>query len=108
MATWQMCDMRLPSIIVRDLLGRVPMTSYNARAAAIDERAATVGIEQAHVVSPTAPAPTSRLGVRAYERFLKMPMSVVLALLWLVGAASLGSCALVLYAVGSMLLRSMA
>jgi hypothetical protein len=45
---------------------------------------------------------------RAYERFLEMPVGVVLALLWLAGAALPGSCALVLYAVVSVLLHSMA
>jgi hypothetical protein len=32
-----------------------------------------------------------------YERFLEMPVPVVLAALWLAGAALLGSCALTLY-----------
>jgi hypothetical protein len=34
---------------------------------------------------------------RAYERFLERPPMVVLAVLWMVGTALLGSIALVLY-----------
>ena len=78
-----------------------PMTSYKAQATVMDDRAA-------HVVSPTPSTPTPGPMARAYERFLKMPVGVVLALLWLAGAALLGSCALVLYAVVSVLLHSMA
>jgi hypothetical protein len=34
---------------------------------------------------------------RAYERVLELPVPLVLAVLWLTGAALLGACALVLY-----------
>jgi hypothetical protein len=36
-----------------------------------------------------------------YERFVRLPVAVVLALMWLVGAALLGSWALVLYALAA-------
>jgi hypothetical protein len=39
-----------------------------------------------------------------YERFLELPVAVVLALLWLVGAMLEISCALVLYLTGTALL----
>jgi hypothetical protein len=44
----------------------------------------------------------------AYKQFLEMPVGVVLVLVWLAGAAFLGSCALMLYAVVSVLLGSIA
>jgi len=40
------------------------------------------------------------LGV-AYERFLQLPVPVVLAVLWLAGMALLTSCVLILYMVGT-------
>ena len=43
--------------------------------------------------------------VRAYERFYELPVPVVLAVLWLVGAVLLGSCALALYLYASVLVR---
>jgi hypothetical protein len=39
----------------------------------------------------------------AYERFLEMPVSVVLAVLWVLGMALLGSCVLTLYVLGTSL-----
>ena len=36
-----------------------------------------------------------------YERFLELPVWVVLAALWLSGAALLGSCVLILYVLGA-------
>ena len=44
----------------------------------------------------------------AYEGFLELPRVVVLLVLWVAGVALLGSCALVLYMAGSMLVRSLA
>ena len=55
--------------------------------------------------STAAPTPPKRM-VRAYERFLGLPVLVVLAVLWVAGAALLGSGALALYMVGSVLLRA--
>ena len=34
---------------------------------------------------------------RTYERFLRLPVAVVVAVLWLVGAVLAGTCALVVY-----------
>jgi hypothetical protein len=42
---------------------------------------------------------------QAYERFLGLPVVVVLAVMWLAGAALLGSVALVLYSTGWALVR---
>jgi hypothetical protein len=42
--------------------------------------------------------------VRAYEGFLELPVWVVLATMWVAGATLLGSGALVVYMVGSVLL----
>ena len=39
----------------------------------------------------------------AYERFLELPVWVVLSVMWVGGAAFLGACALVVYAVASVL-----
>ncbi len=44
----------------------------------------------------------------AYEGFLELPQAVVLLVLWVAGAALLGSCALVLYWVGRVLVGSIA
>jgi hypothetical protein len=38
-----------------------------------------------------------------YERFLELPVAVVVGVLWLVGAALLGVCALALYLYVSLL-----
>jgi hypothetical protein len=48
--------------------------------------------------------PCSEADGRAYEGFLGLPVLVVLAVMWVAGAALLGSCALVVYMVGSVLL----
>jgi hypothetical protein len=45
---------------------------------------------------------------RAYEWFLQLPVVIVLTVLWVAGAALLGSCALVLYMAGSVVVRSLA
>jgi hypothetical protein len=42
------------------------------------------------------------LGV-GYERFLQMPVAVVLTVLWLGGMALLSSCVLMLYTLGTLL-----
>ena len=44
----------------------------------------------------------------AYEGFLELPQVVVVLVLWVAGVAFLGSCALVLYMAGSVVLRSLA
>ena len=40
----------------------------------------------------------------AYERFLGMPVAIVLSVMWLGGLALLGSCVLMLYALARLLL----
>ena len=45
---------------------------------------------------------------RTYERFLELPVPVVLAVLWMVGAALLGSIALALYSTGWVLVQLVA
>jgi hypothetical protein len=42
---------------------------------------------------------------RAYERFLELPVAVVLAVLWLGGMVLLGSCVLTLYLYGRALVQ---
>jgi hypothetical protein len=82
------------------------MTStYDARTADTNASAATAArVEEAPAGSPATPAPTSgRITVWACEWLLGMPMGVATALMWLTGAALLGSCVLVVYAVGSVL-----
>ena len=84
-------------------------TSYDAPAAHINVCAAEAGVEEAPVGSPTRTSPSfSRPIARAYERFLELPHLVVLAVLWVAGAALLGSLALALYMVGSLLVRVLA
>jgi hypothetical protein len=43
---------------------------------------------------------------QAYERFLELPPAFVLAVMWVAGAALLGSIALVLYSVGWVLIQA--
>lgn len=43
--------------------------------------------------------------VSSYERFLELPVAIVLALMWVAGAALVGSSALMLYLLGFSLLR---
>ena len=45
--------------------------------------------------------------VSSYERFLEPPVAGVLAVMWVAGAALLGSCAPTLYLLGSSLLPSL-
>jgi hypothetical protein len=44
----------------------------------------------------------------AYEGFLELPPVVVVLVMWVAGVALLGSCALVLYMAGSVVVRSLA
>ncbi len=48
-----------------------------------------------------------RVTLRAYERFLRGPVVVVLAVLWLGGFTLLGLCVFVLYLAGSMLMGAL-
>ena len=44
---------------------------------------------------------------RTYERFLHLPVAVVVAVLWLVGAVLAGTCGLVLYLGGLVLVETL-
>ncbi len=57
---------------------------------------------------PRAAADSPHAVGRTYERFLELPPAFVLAVMWLVGAALLGSIALVLYSTAWALVRSVA
>jgi hypothetical protein len=52
---------------------------------------------------PVAETSDGFLGI-AYERFLGMPVPLVLSVLWLGGLALLGSCVLMLYTLATLLL----
>jgi len=81
---------------------------YDAPAADKNVSAAKAGVKEAPVGSPrTSTARSERLD-RALKRFLELPHLVVLALLWMAGATLIGSCALALYMVGSLLVRVLA
>lgn len=80
-------------------------TAHDARTADTNVSAATAAVEEARAGSPGTSVPTSeRIATRACEWLLGMPMGVAIALLWVTGAALLGSCALAVYVVGSVLL----
>jgi hypothetical protein len=81
-------------------------TSYEAQAADINVFKSTAQAERIAVGSSSTVAPAPKLMARAYEGFLGLPVLVVLAVMWVAGAALLGSCALVVYMVGSVLLRT--
>ena len=56
--------------------------------------------------APTTPARSSPAVGLAYGRFLELPPVVVLSVMWLGGAALLGSVALMLYSAGLVLVWS--
>jgi hypothetical protein len=58
---------------------------------------------EAKISSSAAPPLSAGTIGRAYERFLELPVVVVLAVLWLLGGAIIGSCLLALYLVVSAL-----
>ncbi len=82
-------------------------TTHEAQAAHTNVFAATADAAGIAAGSPSIAAPTPKRMVLAYERFLGMPVWVVLALMWAAGAALLGSCALVTYMVGSLVLQAL-
>ena len=53
-------------------------------------------------LQPVVETSGGSLGI-AYERFLGMPVPVVLSVMWLGGLALLGSCVLMLYALATLL-----
>jgi hypothetical protein len=54
---------------------------------------------------PRAPADSPHAVGRTYERFLELPPAFVLAVMWVAGAALLGSIALLLYSTAWALVR---
>jgi hypothetical protein len=78
-------------------------TTYKAQAADIKGFASTAEAERIAEGASSTAAPTPNRMSRAYERFLQMPVLVVLGVLWVGGAALLGSLALALYMAASLL-----
>jgi hypothetical protein len=66
------------------------------------------GKSESSPATPRTPTPISAEIGRAYDWFLQLPPVVVLLVLWGAGVALLGSCALVLYWVGWVLVGLMA
>ncbi len=81
-------------------------TSHEARAVHKNVFASTAEAVGSAAGSSSTSAPTPKRMDRAYERFVGLPVWAILAVLWVAGAALLGSCALALYMVGSVLLRA--
>jgi hypothetical protein len=73
-------------------------STRNTEQAAINAARAT----KASVEAPPS-STSSRIG-RAYEGFLELPVVVVLGVMWLAGAAFMGSFALVVYLAGAALI----
>ena len=67
----------------------------------------TIESLEASVEKTSSAAPPLSAGTigRAYERFLELPVVVVLAVLWLLGGAIIGSCLLAIYLYGLALVR---
>ncbi len=95
-----------------DRCSAMTTTTHEAQAAHTNVFAATAdaaGIVAGSTAGSSSTAtPTPKRMVLAYERFLGMPVLVVLAAMWAAGVAILGSCVLVLYVVGSVLLQAVA
>jgi hypothetical protein len=83
-------------------------TRYEAQAELTNVFASTAEAEGIAAGSSSTAAPTPKRMARAYKGFLGLPVWVVLAAMWVAGAAHLGSCALVVYMVGSLLVRMIA
>jgi hypothetical protein len=69
-------------------------------------QAAGISGGSASIAAPTPHTP-KQMVARAYEGFLGLPVLVSLAAMWVAGAALLGSCVLVLYMVGSLLVQGL-
>jgi hypothetical protein len=77
---------------------------HERRQASMDVRETRAGdgvVPKAH----KAPARHPSAAARAYGGFLELPVALVLAVMWLAGAALLGSTALVLYSAAWAMLR---
>jgi hypothetical protein len=72
-------------------------TGHDTRLADVTIPAATAEVEEAPTTSPgTSCAPTSERVAQAICEWLwEMPTGAVIALMWVTGAALIGSCALV-------------
>jgi hypothetical protein len=80
-------------------------TSYEVRLVHTTNVSTSTAQAEGSTAGPSSTAaPAPRRMARAYEAFLRLPVWVVLAAMWVAGATLLGSCALVAYVVGSMLL----
>jgi type VI protein secretion system component VasF len=81
--------------------------SYEAQTADINVFTSTAQAEGIDAGSSSTAAPAPKLMPRTtYEGFLELPVWFVVAVMWVAVAALLGSCALVVYMVGSVLLRA--
>jgi nucleoside phosphorylase len=88
---------------------KTTITTHNARAAHTTNALAPMARAEGSVVGPSnAPASAPKRSARVYEGFLEMPVLVVLVVMWVGGAALLGSCALALYMAGSLLVSGIA
>jgi hypothetical protein len=85
-------------------------TGHDTRLADVTIPAATAEVEEARGPSPgTSSVPTSeRVAQAICERLLEMPTGAVIGLMWVTGAALIGSCALVVYVGVWVLLRLVA
>ena len=82
-------------------------TTHDARAARTYASLAPAARAERSVAGASdGPATTPKRLARAYDGFLGMPVLVVLAVMWVAGAALLGSCALALWVAGSLLVRA--
>jgi hypothetical protein len=61
-------------------------------------------IDRAPTKERTTTTVSGAIGLSSYERFLQLPVAVVLLVMWVGGVALLGACALLAYAVISALL----
>ncbi len=112
-----MCGTSSPATIYSDLehenatldrCSAMTTASYEAQTVHTNVLASTAQAEGIAAGLSSTAAPTPKRMTRAYEGFLELPHLVVLALLWVAGAVLLGSCALGVYMVGSLLVRVLA
>jgi hypothetical protein len=67
-------------------------------------RTQTITEEASELKGRNTTSVSARIG-QAYERFLELPVWVVLSVMWVGGVVLLGACALVVYAVASVVVR---
>ncbi len=83
-----------------DNVGDPPITKAQEVTPRAPEKART---KDAPTTTRRAAATVSAGTISAYERFLELPVAVVLLVMWVAGVALLGACALLAYAVISAL-----